>query len=198
MKNLGLVLAAGKGSRVEHLLDSDEVVKPMLKIKNNRLIDFSLEALEKLDVEGAVLSYPSSEYEELDKRVKECGFKVLKQKAEHRKVFYLFELPRILLTQYHRSCDSGYLRSFDNILTIPSDLILEGVDLEGMLEFHMGCLRSPRHSFMTMIKRAGIFVFSKGLLKHPLGLIGNIANYEAGGGFVDYGDPDMVRRLKNV
>jgi len=42
-KTLALVLAAGKGSRVMHLLEEDEPVKAMIKIGEKRLIDLVLE-----------------------------------------------------------------------------------------------------------------------------------------------------------
>ena len=72
-KTLGLILAAGKGSRVQKVLESDEPVKAMIKIDNGRLIDKSICFLDKIVSEIAVLTFPDPSSENLDRRVREKG-----------------------------------------------------------------------------------------------------------------------------
>ncbi len=153
-KTLGLLLAAGEGSRVREVLEADEPVKPLIKIDGSRLTDQSIATVADTVDEIAVLSFPSAEYEPLDERVRQYdGVKLLKQKAKHRKLPTLLELPYVLLTQYHFSGDSGYLRGFDSILTLPTDLIFEGVDLSELVDFHNSRLQNPNARQITLLSK---------------------------------------------
>lgn len=158
-KTLALVLAGGEGSRVRHHLQEDEQTKPMIRTSKDgdtRLIDLILDSIECLDAEKAVLSYPSEEFAELDRRVAKRT-RVLKQWAANRKFIrslpHLLELPYILLTQYHWSEDRDYLQSFDSILTAPCDIVLNGVDLGDFLRFHYEHLESPVQKQVTILSR---------------------------------------------
>lgn len=150
MKTLGLILAAGKGNRIKDFLTEDEPVKAMLRIGNKRLIDLAIESL-GFNIEKAVLSAPSSEFASLDKRVNEYRIPLLKQKAKHRNLPTLLELPHILLTQYYFSQDREYLQSFDAILTVSCDLALNRVDLREMLEFHYEHSRTQDQRQVTFL-----------------------------------------------
>ena len=90
-KTLGLILAAGEGSRVQSVLEEDEPTKAVIKIGDERLIGKSIYFLEGVVSETVVLSFPSITYESLDQIVQEKGLKVLKQKAKHRKLPTLLE-----------------------------------------------------------------------------------------------------------
>jgi len=154
-KTLGLILAAGEGYRVQNVLGEDETSKAMIKIGDERLIDKSIHFLEGVVSETAVLSFPSIPYESLDKIVQEKGLKVLKQKAKHRKLPTLLELPYILFMQYHLSLDRNYLQDFDSILTMPSDLVFENVDIGRMVDFHNARLKTPHNRQITILSREG-------------------------------------------
>jgi len=154
-KTLGLILAAGEGYRVQNVLGEDEPTKAMIKIGDKRLIHKSIHFLEGVVSETAVLSFPSISYESLDKIVQEKGLKVLKQKAKHRKLPTLLELPYILLMQYHLSSDRSYLQDFDSILTMPSDLVFENVDIGRMVDFHNANLKTSHNRQITILSREG-------------------------------------------
>ncbi|MBI2584161.1 MAG: hypothetical protein HYW25_05820 [Candidatus Aenigmarchaeota archaeon] len=134
----------------------DEKIKPMIRVGGRRLIDFALDALEGTDAERAVLSYPSPEYDELDRRVEERGATVLKQRAKRIRqpqFLELLVLPYVLGVQYHLSEDRDYLRSFDSVLTMPCDVVLEGVDLGRMVNFHYDHLGSPEERQVTVLSK---------------------------------------------
>lgn len=153
-KTLGLLLAAGEGSRVRVVLEADEPVKPLIKLDGRRLIDHSIASVIDIVDEVAVLSFPSSEYESLDEGVRQYeGVKVLKQKAKHRKLPSLLELPYFLLTQYHFSGDRRYLQGFDSILILPCDLVFENVDLSALVDFHNNRLQNPNIRQITLLSK---------------------------------------------
>ena len=156
-----MVLAAGEGSRIKHFLKEDEPVKAMLRVGEKRLIDLVLDSLEGINVERAVLSYPSLEYNELDKRVEERNIKVVKQWLLHLKLPYLLELPIILSTQYHLSRDRNYLQSFDSIMALQCDKVLEGVNLGEMLKFHYQELQNPNNMQVTLLSRQGTYPYCR-------------------------------------
>ena len=156
-----MVLAAGEGSRIKHLLEADEPLKALIKVGEKRLIYLVLDSLEGINVERAVLSYPSSEYKELDKRVQESNVRVVKQWLPHLKLPYILELPLILLTQYHFSKDRNYLQSFDSVMTMQCDKVLEGVNLGEMLRFHYHELQNPNDRQVTLLSRQGIYAYCK-------------------------------------
>ena len=151
-KTLGLIFAGGEGSRVREVLGEDEKVKAMIKIGRVRLVDICLKYMRDSGVDDiAVLSYPSELYSDLDKRVEEHGVKVLKQKVKHRKLWSILALPYILLTQYHFSKDKEFLQGFDNLLTMPCDMVFENIDLKGLLNFHNSQLTDPMNRQLTML-----------------------------------------------
>jgi len=154
-KTLALVLAAGEGSRVKCFLNDDEPVKAMIKLGEKRLIDRVLDSLDEIEAEKAVLSYPSIEYESLDKRVKERGVKVLKQSTKQRILPNLFQLPWILITQYYFSDDREYLKSFDSIMTLPCDIVIDGNEVNSILKFHEYNLMHPSQIQITILSRYG-------------------------------------------
>jgi NDP-sugar pyrophosphorylase family protein len=149
MKTLGLILAAGKGNRIKNFLNKDEPVKAMLRIGNKRLIDLAIESLN--GIEKAVLSSSSPEFNSLNEKVSKYGIPLLMQKAKHRNLPTLLELPHILLTQYYLSQDREYLQSFDAIMTVSCDLALNGVDLKDMLEFHYEHSRTQNQRQVTFL-----------------------------------------------
>jgi len=151
-KTLALVLAGGEGSRVKHLLQEDEPVKPMIKVGKKRLIEIVLEEAVKVGDETAVLTYPSGLYKSLDLLSQNKGVKVLKQKAKHQKVPHILELARIIRKQYN-SQDGGYLTSFDSIMTFASDIVFIGVDFKAMVDFHNQNLSSPNERQITMLSK---------------------------------------------
>ena len=153
-KTLALVLAAGEGSRVKHLLKKDELVKPMLKVGKRRLIEIVLEEAEKIGDETAVLTYPSELYESLDQLVRNKGIRILKQKAKHRKLPHLLELAYIIKKQY-LSADQEYLASFDSIATFCSDMVFIGSDFKAMVDFHKQNLSSPNDRQITILSKRG-------------------------------------------
>jgi len=153
-KTLALVLAAGEGSRIKHLLQDDEPVKPMLKVGKRRLIEIVLKEAEKVGDETAVLTYPSELYESLDQLVRNKGIRILKQKAKHRKLPHLLELAYIIRKQY-LSADQGYLASFDSIATFSSDIVFigTGTDFKAMADFHKQSLSSPNDRQITILSK---------------------------------------------
>ncbi len=174
-KTLALVLAAGEGKSVKHLLGEDEPTKAMIKIGEKRLIDLVLDSLEGLDVEKAVLSYPADSYGTLDERVKQRNVKVLKQKLWHMGLPYATELPVILLIQYHLSKDKNYLQSFDSVTTLPCDIVLKDVDLKDLLRFHYNNIDGARDRQVTMVSKKGLGSGRAELFKmHGRRIIGRI------------------------
>lgn len=153
MKILALVLAGGEGSRIKPLLSEDEKIKPMLKVGEKRLVEVALDSLEGLDVEKAVLTFPDEKYHAMNKLVESRGIKVITQKAKHRKLPTMLELPYLLLNQFHFSKDKKWLQGFDSILTMPCDLIFNKEDLAGLVKIH-------REEFIPRLKKR-ITVLSK-------------------------------------
>ena len=153
-KILGLLLAAGEGSRVRGVLEADEPVKPLIKLGGTRIIDRSIASVVDIADEVAVLSFPSAKYKPLDDIVRQYeGVKVLKQKSKHRKLPSLLELPYVLLTQYHFSGDRRYLQGFDSILTLPCDLVFENVDLSALVDFHNSKLQNSNRKQITLLSK---------------------------------------------
>ena len=137
MKILALILAAGEGSRIKHLLSEDEPVKAMLKVGDERIIEKALGALDGVEVDKAVLSFPASPYDSLDVLVQGYdGVRLLQQKAPHKKLPTMLELPFILFWQYHFSKDKKFLKSYDAILTMPCDLLFENADLANFVKLY--------------------------------------------------------------
>ncbi len=239
-KVLALILAAGEGSRVAHLYNEDEPVKPMLKVGKERLIEKALHVLDPLPIEKAVLSFPSEKYNSLHSLVEERGVKLLLQKAKQRKLPTLLELPYILLWQFHFSKDKEYLQSFDHILTLPSDLILNSDDLAGLVDLHTTNDLPKLKRRITILSRtkredergdiflmegdrilkrlsyseptpercrathqAGVYLFSKALLKNPLAIMLGM-RYTMGKMYLtkneweDFGNPDNVERARRL
>jgi len=162
-KTLGLILAAGKGTRVKDLLTPDAQVKAMLKVGDDeqtdgkRLIEHSFQFLEGAVDEIAVLTFPTLEFSGLDAVVEERGAKVIKQKAKNKGWFDLVDLPEVLINQYFFDKENDYLRGFDSILTMPCDLVFYGVDLAEMVDLHNQRLLSPGSRQMTMLSSLGGF-----------------------------------------
>lgn len=174
-KTLALVLAAGEGKSVKHLLGEDEPTKAMIKVGEKRLIDLVLDSLEGLDAEKAVLSYPAKQYETLDEKIKQKGVKVLKQTLWHMRLPYATELPVILLIQYRLSKDNNYLQSFDSVMTLPCDIVLKDVNLKDMLKFHYNNLDGGRDRQVTMVSKSGFGSGKAELFKmHGRRVIGRI------------------------
>jgi NDP-sugar pyrophosphorylase family protein len=202
-KILAIILAGGAGTRVSSLYNSDEPVKAMLKLGDERLIEKSLSTFNDIDIELAVLSFPSDKFSSLDKLVKKSGVKLLIQKAKQRKLPVMLELPYLLLWQYHFSKDSKFLKSFDHILTLPCDIILNSDDIKSVIDLHLE-KRDKKGKQLSILSRdskdgeygtqflmdgtrvlntksardgvdegwvkrtqAGVFLFSKELLKNP-------------------------------
>ena len=154
-KTLGLLLAAGEGSRVKEVLTADEPIKPLIKVNGRALIEHSLSYVLGVTDEVVVLSFPSAEFKPLDDKVSQYeGVKVLKQKAKRRKLPSLLELPYVLLTQYHFSADRDYLHEFDAILTMPCDLVFDGVDLSELVNFHHEHLQNPNGRQITLLSKS--------------------------------------------
>ena len=151
-KLLVLILAGGAGTRVSDLYTTDEPVKAMLKIGNNRLIEESLNLFDDIDCELSVLSFPDPKYSSLEKLVENRGAKVMVQKAKHRDLPVILELPYILLWQYHFSKDSKYLKSFDSILTLPSDLILNSDDVKSVIDHHFNSINKKKRKITILSK----------------------------------------------
>lgn len=137
MKILALILAAGEGSRIKHLLSEDEPVKAMLKVGEKRIIEKALGALDGVEVDKAVLTFPSQQYGSLNRLIESYeGVTLLSQKAPHKKLPTMLELPFILFWQYHLSKDAKFLKSYDAILTMPCDLLFENADLENFVKLY--------------------------------------------------------------
>ncbi|MCZ6692299.1 MAG: hypothetical protein O6939_00210 [Bacteroidetes bacterium] len=164
-RTVGLILAAGEGTRVRSILEEDEPVKGMIKIGNSRLIDLAIDFLDGAPTEIAVLSFPSEEYSTLEKRVNERGLRILHQQAKHKKISRLLELPYILIMQYFFSKNKEYFRGFDSILTMPSDLVYENVDIGGMVRFHNSKLGDPLDSQITILSKRGVSEGRRDLFK---------------------------------
>ncbi len=147
--NLGILLAGGEGSRVRHLLEEDEPVKPMIKVGERRLFEHNLDLLRSANLLTAALTFPSEKYVSLDKMLNEREVRVLKQKASHLNLPSVLELPVILLAQYHFSSDSSYLKGFDSITTVPCDIVFENLDFNEVVRFHDG--RGERNYQVTII-----------------------------------------------
>lgn len=150
-KTLGLILAAGRGSRVQSVLMPDEPVKAMLKIHGKRLIEHAINFLGDAVDEEAVLSFPSPEYQTLDALVESKNIRILKQRGRHKKLPTMLELPYLLFMQYYFSPDREFLQGFDSILTMPCDLVFQDVDLRQMLDFHYEKLQNPAHCQITFL-----------------------------------------------
>lgn len=153
MRILALVLAGGEGSRIKPLLSEDEKVKPMLKVGEKRLIEVALDSLEGLDVEKAVLTFPDEKYEPMNRLVEKRGVKLITQKAKHRKLPTMLELPYLLINQYYFSQDKEWLRSFDSILTMPCDLIFNKDDLAELLKIHRNDVDPKRKKKITILSK---------------------------------------------
>lgn len=153
MRILALVLAGGEGSRIKPLLSEDEKVKPMLKVGDKRLIEVALDSLEGLDIEKAVLTFPDEKYEAMNKLVEKRGVKLVVQKAKHRKLPTLLELPYILINQYYFSSDKAWLNSFDAVLTMPCDLIFDKSDLAELLKVHRKELAPKLKKRITILSK---------------------------------------------
>ncbi len=155
-KTLGLILAAGQGSRVSSLLNREEPVKAMLRVGKQRLIDYVIQCTSKLGIDMAVLTYPSPEYKSLDRKVLEDGIKVIKQNVKQRKLPTLLQLPYLLIPLYHFSNERSYLQSFDSIMILPCDIVFERVNLEKMVEFHNSRLKNPNERQLTILSKKGV------------------------------------------
>src|SRR3989338_552087 len=132
MRNLIFIMAAGRCSRLNSIYTEEEPIKPLIKYKGKTLFEHVTDSLKSLPFDRAVLSFDSKNFEMLDKIASEDGFEILKQKA-----FQGLPMIYILARQYHLSCDSDYLKGFDNILMVPSDVLLEGVDMTDFYNFHL-------------------------------------------------------------
>lgn len=154
-KTLALVVAAGQGRSVKKFLEPDESIKPMLKVGGKRLIEKVIDQLKGMDVSRATLTYPSSEYRDLNTLLENRGVTVLEQVAPHLKLPYLAELPLILLWQYHMAGSGKSLRIFDSIIILQSDILLERVHLNEMLGFHRAHLESPEQAQVTLLSKLG-------------------------------------------
>ena len=247
MKILALILAAGEGSRIKHLLSEDEPVKAMLKVDGTPLIQKTLGTLAGLEIDRAVLSFPSEKYDSLNNVVRNHGgVELLFQKAPHKKLPTMLELPFILLWQYHLSGDKKLLQSYDAIITLPCDLIFENADLAGFVQMYQrwegtpvaGVFKNPlKRRFAVLSKKrqeggrcdlikkegerimafkkfegemregwvpttqAGVYIFSKGMLKNPLGFFlgfkRNLAlQYIINDDWRDFGDPDTIEKMR--
>lgn len=135
-KTLAIILAAGVGNRVSHLYTDDEPNKPMLKIGDKRLIEINIELIKQIGIDCAVLTYPNDQYHTLHEIIKHHNVRLLYQTAKQRKLPSLLELPYILAWQYYFSCDRKYLRSFDHVITLPCDMILNKDDMKNMISTH--------------------------------------------------------------
>lgn len=153
MKILALVLAGGEGSRIKPLLGDDEKVKPMLKVGEKRLVEVALDSLEGLDVEKAVLTFPDEKYHAMNELVASRGITVITQKAKHRKLPTMLELPYLLLNQFHFSQDKKWLKSFDAILTMPCDLIFNKDDLAGLIEIYRTAEVKPKKKRIAVLSK---------------------------------------------
>lgn len=150
-RTLGLILAAGRGSRVQAVLSPDEPVKAMIKIHGERLIEHAIDFLGDSVDEKAVLTFPSPEYQTLDALVHSQNIRILKQKGQHKRLPTMLELPYLLFMQYHFSSDREFLKGFDSILTVPCDLVFQDVDIPQMLDFHYRRLKNPADSQITFL-----------------------------------------------
>ena len=83
---LALVLAAGKGERVKHLLDEEHPVKAMLIVNEVSLLEKIIESVSMRDTEKAVLSYDAPEFRTMENLARMRGTRVLHQKAKRRKL----------------------------------------------------------------------------------------------------------------
>ncbi len=204
-KILAIVLAGGAGTRVGDLYNDDEPVKAMLKLGDSRLIEKSLSVFDDMDIDLSVLSFPDPKYDSLRNLVESCNVHCFDQKAKQRKLPVMLELPYILLWQYHFSKDSRLLKSYDHILTIPCDLILETEDIKNVIKLHLKNYMKNRKKRVTILSRmrqegefgnhflmdgtrilkmrsvrlpieegeisttqAGVYIFSKALLRNPI------------------------------
>lgn len=240
-KTLGLILGAGRGSRVQAVLTPDEPVKAMLKINEKRLIEHAIDFLGDSVNEKAVLTFPSPEYQTLDGLVQSKNIRVLKQKGKHKKLPSMLELPYLLFMQYYFSADKKFLKGFDSILTMPCDLVFQDVHIQRMLDFHYQKLKHPSHCQITFLasddlqaerptwfhcrdfrvygmkssepkssekeyvasKQAGIYIFSKGMLRHlyriMLGFRWNTAyRHTTDGSWIDFGDAQNVLKSREL
>lgn len=154
-RTLALVMAAGKGTRIKKYLSEDEPVKPLVKIGEKRLIDLAIGQLDDLPVLSAVLTYPSAEYNALDDWIRHFypNARLLYQHATHKDLPPVLEFAYVLLSQYHLSRDRSFLKGFDAIMTLPADLVLSGVKLDEMIDFHYSNMGPCAGRQMTMLSR---------------------------------------------
>ncbi|ERP32217.1 NTP transferase domain-containing protein [Chitinivibrio alkaliphilus] len=136
MKILALILAGGKGSRVKHLLSDREKIKPMLTVEGAPLIDHVMNRINPERVDRAVLSFAGDEYAELNHRITEKGIPLLYQKARQRQLPTLLELPYLLYMQYFFSQDKAFLQSYDALLLLPCDILVQPTELESFLSLY--------------------------------------------------------------
>ncbi len=153
-KILAIILAGGAGSRVGELYNEDEPVKAMLKLGKERLIEKSLSAFEDIDVDLSVLSFPDPKFDTLNKLVEDRGVKLFVQKAKQRKLPVMLELPYILFWQYHVSSDRKLLKTYDHIITLPCDLILNSDDIKRMIDMQLSCKMKRPKQMGVMLSRA--------------------------------------------
>jgi NDP-sugar pyrophosphorylase family protein len=125
-----LLLAGGKGTRIKHLLDDDEKIKPMLKVERKRLIDHVLHTVSDIDADKKVLTYPSREYDILNTHLRKKNIPMLFQRGKQRKLPTILELPYLLFMQYFLSDSKKELRSYDAILTMPCDILTHKDEME--------------------------------------------------------------------
>src|SRR3989338_2775962 len=136
-KTLGVVLAGGKGTRVEKLYTADEPIKPLLRIHGQRLIDYPLNALVEVVDEIAVVSYKSYQHERMDDHVRRTHprARVLHQTVPHKE---LEQKQWAFLSIIHSQMQQNpsYLSAFDSVMTLPCDMVFERELLEEVLQAH--------------------------------------------------------------
>lgn len=145
-KTLVLIMAAGKGARISSVLNEDEPIKPMIRYNGQRLIEHVIKSTSTLPFDKSVLSFDSPKFDSLDKLVKDNGLILLKQRANQG-----MPMIYVLARQYYSLHDPNYFKQFDHIMMMPSDVILEEVDLEDFYQLHIDNLDPKFPRQVTML-----------------------------------------------
>lgn len=152
-RTLCLILAAGKGERIQHLLQPEEHTKPMIKIDNRHIIDYVIDEAKQLNGNVAVLSYADEQHKSLDELMLEYRVPVLYQAAPRWKMPSVMEIPWILIGQYHRSKDKDFLQQYDSMMVFTADTLFKDIAFSEMLELHNNNMKTSSERQVTLLSK---------------------------------------------
>lgn len=143
-KTLSLVLAAGKGKRLLPL--TENMPKALLDARGRKMIDYVFDIIPE-STSLAVLIKNEPKFDSLrDYLITHPRKpKILYQNNN----FYYSVFPSmlfILFQQCQKSENSRYLQKFDRFVLLPTDILIENINLTDILRFH-----KERNSHLTLI-----------------------------------------------